>query len=81
MYRPLGYGPSTLPLLHLALILPTRDDFCTLNLRIVRLSLLLSKTDGLNYLRSDFVFWWVFVKSRKFYWVIINVNLAIGSFY
>ena len=80
IYRPLGYGPSTLPLRHPALMLFSPDDFCTLNLRIVRLFLLLFKTDGLNYLRIDFVFWWDSVKSRKFYWVIITVNLASGSF-
>ena len=80
IYRPLGYGPSTLPLRHPALMLFLPDDFCTLNLRIVRFFLLLFKTDSLNYLRSDFVFWSDFVKSRKFYWVNINVNLASGSF-
>ena len=80
IYRPLGYGPSTLPPRHPALMLVSPDDFCTLNLRIVRLSLLLFKTDGLNYLRSDFVLWSDFVKSRKFFWVNIKVNLASGSF-
>ena len=33
---------------HPALMLLSADDFCTLNLRIVRPFLLLSKTDGLN---------------------------------
>ena len=80
IYRDLGNGPCTLPLRHLALMPLSHDDFCTLILGIVRLSLLLFKTDGLNYLRSDFVFWSDFVKSRKFYWVNLNVNLASGSF-
>ena len=80
IYRPLGYGPRTLPLLHPALMLFSPDDFRTLNLRIVRLFLLLFKTDGLNYLRKDFVFWSDSVKSRKIYWVIITVNLASVSF-
>ena len=80
IYRPLGYGPSTLPLLHPALMLLSSKDFCPLNLSIVRLFLLLFKTDALNYLRSDFALWSDFVKSRKFYWVILTVNLGIGSF-
>ena len=80
IYRRLGYGPSTLPLRHPALMLFSPDDFRTLNLRIVRLFLLLFKTDGLSYLRSDFVFWSDFLKSRKFNCVNINVNLASGSF-
>ena len=67
IYRPLGYGPSTLPLRHPALMLFLPDDFCRLNLRIVRFFLLLFKTDSLNYQRSDFVFWSDFVKSRKIY--------------
>ena len=41
------------------------DDFCTLNLRIVRLFLLLFKTDGLNYLRKDFVFLVGFCEKQK----------------
>ena len=65
IYRPLGYGPSTLPLRHLALMLLSPDDFCTLNLRIVTLFFLLFKTDGLNYLRKDFVFWSDFCKKQK----------------
>ena len=81
IYRYLGYGPSTLPLRHPALMLLSSNDFCPLNLRIVTLFLLLFKTDGLNYLRKDFVFWSNFAKRRKFYWVIITVNLGIDSFY
>ena len=80
IYRHLGYGPSTLPLRHPALMLLSSNDFCALNLRVVRLFLLLSKTDGLNYLRKDFVLWSDFVKSRKFYWVIITINLGSFSF-
>ena len=80
IYRPLGYGPSTLPLRHPALMLLSSNDFCYLNLRIVRLFLLLFKTDGLIYLRSNFVFWSESVKSRKFNSVIITVDLAGGSF-
>ena len=80
IYRYLGYGHSTLPLRHPALMLFSPDDFWTLNLSIVRLFLLLFKTDALNYLRSDFVLWSDFVKSRKFYWVILTVILGIGSF-
>ena len=41
---------------------------------------MLFKTDGLIYLRKDFVFWLDSVKSRKFYWVIITVTLASGCF-
>ena len=39
--------------------------FCTLNVRIVRFFLLLFKMDGLNYLRSDLVFWSDFVKAES----------------
>ena len=50
IYRPLSNGPSTLPLRHPALMPLSSNEFCPLNLRIVRLFLLLFKTDGLNHL-------------------------------
>ena len=80
VYWPLGNRPSTRRLRYPALMLFSPDGFCTLNLRFVMLFLLLFKTDGLNYLRSDSVFCSDSVKSRKFYSVIITVNLAGGSF-
>ena len=55
IYGPLVYGPTTLQLRHPALMLLSPDAFCPVNLLIGRFICLLLKTDGLNYLRSDFL--------------------------